>query len=214
MSIITDSDLATFLGRPDIAGTQQAILAANLGSAIVSEYINNPGVTGSQTVSITLDGPAQNTSTIVVPGYPVTAVTSVQELVIDTVSGPTWNTLVPDVNYTWSEAGILSKFGTNDSTDGQTISGTVMGSFPGQMWTHLQQGIQITYTFGLTTVPDICKYVALAAAARIFVNPVNYMRESVGGYEYQYNPRATASFATLPQDEVALLGRYCDLVIG
>lgn len=214
MSIITDSDLATFLGRPNIVGTAQAQLAANIGSSIVLDLINNTGVTGVQTMTITMDGPSTGTSTIVIPGYPVTAVTDVQELVIDTVSGPTWNDLVEGVNYTWSEYGIISKFGTNDSTDGQKISGTVMGSFPGQFWTHLQQGIMVTYTFGLAVVPFTVKYVALSAAARIYVNPTNYMRESVGGYEYQYNPRAVDNFASLPPDEVALLGRYMDGVVG
>lgn len=214
MSLIADTDLATFLGRPTIVGTAQAQLAANLGSALVLEYLNNPGVSGVQTATITIDGPSQGTSTIVVPGYPVTAVTNVQELVIDTVSGPTWITLIAGVNYTWSKFGILSKFGTNDATDGQKIAGTVMGSFPGQFWTHLQQGIKVTYTYGLSAVPYICQYVALAAAARVYTNPLNYMRESIGGYDYQYNPRAVANFATLAPDEVALLGRYSDGVIG
>jgi hypothetical protein len=214
LSIITDSDLATFLGRPNIEGTAQAVLAANIGSALVLDLLNNDGVLGSTTVTRTLDGPTMGTSTIVIPGYPVTAVTDVQELVIDTVSGPTWNDLVEGVNYTWSEYGILSKFGTNDSTDGQKISGTVMGSFPGQFWTHLQQGIMVTYTYGLATVPYVVQYVALSAAARIYVNPTNYMRESIGGYEYQYNPRAVSNFASLPPDEVAILGRYMDGVVG
>lgn len=214
MSIISDTDLATFLGRPTIAGTPQAILAANLGGAVVLDEINSPGLLTTTVVEYVIDGPPNGTSTIVIPGYPVTAVADVQELVIDEVSGPTWNDLVEGVNYTWSEYGILSKFGSNESTDGQKISGTVLGAFPGQFWTHLQQGIKISYTYGSATVPYTVQYVALSLAARIYVNPTNLMKESVGGYEYSYNPRGISTFATLSPDEVAVLGRYTDWVVG
>lgn len=214
MSIISDSDLATFLGRPAIAGTPQAVLAANIGGGVVLDWLKVPGLTTTTVTELVLDGPANGTSTIVIPGYPVTAVTDVQELVIDQVSGPQWNDLVEGVNYTWSEYGILSKFGSNDSTDGQKISGTVMGAFPGQFWTHLQQGIKVSYTYGLATVPYTVQYVALSLAARIYTNPTNLMRESIGGYEYSYNPRGIANFATLAPDEIAVLGMYSDGVVG
>lgn len=212
--LVFDSDLATFLGRPTIAGSTQAVLACNLASGVVLDYLNVPSLTTMVVENLYLDGPSGFSSTIVVPGYPVTAVTEVQELILFPGQDPQWNTLVEGVNYTWSKTGVISKYGSNDATDGQKISGTVMGTYPGQSWTTLQQGIQISYTYGSLQVPYTVQAITLALAARLFVNPTGLQRESIGGYEYQYNTRNITSLAALAPDEIAILGRYSDVNVG
>lgn len=201
MAFITDQQLADFLGDPSIAGTAQAIQAASLSSAVLTDMINNPGADVVTTFTdLVIDGPSRGSNVLIIPGFPVTNVTSVSLLDYSTM---TWLTpLNQGVDYDWDTNGTLYRTKVADGAMGMCF------------WPTYMKSIKITYTCGQTTIPGTLQAVALGMAARAYSNPQGLVSESIAGYSVGYQKNAISSPFVLDANEQAIIANYIDWGIG
>lgn len=196
MALITDSDLATFMGQPALVGTPRAIMAASLASALVFDAMGQPENLGTANsyVDRIFDGPAKGSVVHLLPGLPITAVTKVEVLQSDEV---TWTLLTPDTDYKWNRGGFLSRNGRADATGW------------GTWWPTRIKSIRVSYTAGTGTMPETVRAVALGIAARAHSNPTGVIAETIVGYQVQFGA-AHASFMALDPAELYILGLYSE----
>lgn len=196
MCFITDTDLATFLGQPSLVGDPRAVMVTAMASAIISDYLQNPGLI--QTTVYTdavFDGPARGSSVFLLPGFPIQSVAK-----IETRLGETWTVLDP-TRYRWNAAGFISRTLIAD------------GVRPGCWWPEEIKSIRVTYTAGYVSIPLTVKAITLGIAARGFVNPVGLLSEQIGDYQYS-SGAAHASWLELDKNELAILSAYSDWPVG
>lgn len=196
MAIITDSDLATFMGQPALVGTPRAIMAASLASAIVFDAMGQPEnlLAANTYVDRVFDGPAKGSVVFLLPGLPITAVTKVEVLQPDEV---TWTLLTPDVDYKWNAGAYISRNRRADATGW------------GSWWPTRIKSIRVSYTAGTGVMPETVRAVALGLAARAHSNPTGVLAETIVGYQVQFGA-AHSSFLALDPAELWILGLYSE----
>lgn len=191
MAYATAEHLRLFL-RHGLAFTAdeiaQAELLIELAEGAIDDELGQPLEESTDTV--TLDGPTQpgtpgtGSHRLVLPRWPVTAVTSVTLLHDDAPD----ETLEhgADHDYTWSESGILTRIGG--------------------WWPTGDQAIQVVYTAGYATVPKGVKRAALRLAAAAWGNPELLSSETLGDHSRSWS--ADALGMTLSQADITALGVY------
>jgi hypothetical protein len=221
-------DLASFMQQTLDAGTATLILqmvademdvkmGAEPEDPVGSVTVDGVTYTGAAlTQSFTdmlLDGPAQGSSILLLPRFPVSALAEVQ--VQDTIG--TWTTLTYQLDYLWSaRSGILTRIraGIPSALGPAQFPGPPLSTIEYMrmepIWPSIPQGIMASFTAGHTAVPGSLKDVNLGAAARTYANPTGVVGETVGGYSVRYSPRADGgiggiSFNTL---ELDVLGKF------
>lgn len=200
MAFITDQDLADFLGIPAIAGTAQAILAASLASGIIADLVDNAALSNTPVTftDFVMDGPSPRSSVLVLPGFPVTAVTSVS---LWDWNAYAWGTpLVNNIDYSWNPNGVLAR---------RTFDPDPAGGF--SFWPNRMNAIKITYTVGAGSVPATIKAICLGLAARAYSNPQGLKSESIAGYSIDYGKSLTKpNPLSLDITEIHALGKWID----
>lgn len=197
MALITDQDLATFLGQPSLVGDARAQMVTALASALVADYLQNSALGLSSThTDVVLDGPARGSSVFLLPGFPISGVSSVE-----TRCDITWTLLTPDTDYRWNSAGFVSRTRIADGTSW------------GRWWPREIGSIRVTYTSGFASIPDSVRAIALGIAARGLSNPLGILSEQIGDYQYS-SGAAHASWMELDPAELSILSGYSDWPVG
>lgn len=196
MALITDSDLATFLGQPSLVGDPRAQMVAALASGLVTDYLQNPAL-GPVTAytDVVLDGPARLSPVFLLPGFPVTAVAKVEEW-----DGTAW-VLQDPTTYGWNAAGYVSRSKRADARYGICY------------WTPRVQALRVSYSSGFATVPDSLRAVCLAIAARGLSNPLGVLSERIGDYQVQYG-QTHSSWIQLDPAEMSVITAYAYWSVG
>lgn len=213
MALITDQDLADFVGDPSLLGTPRAILAAALASGLITDYMDNPGVDTETTHTDEIfDGPARGSIIFLLPSYPILDVTKVETLDTDNV---TWTEIT---DYSWNTAGFISRSRTADSrptpaSGAYSATTTLLSPQMFYMWPTRMQSIRVSYVSGYVEIPATVKAVCLAIAARALENPRGLLSEQIGDYQYSAGA-AHASWLELDPDELAVLGKYKSWSVG
>lgn len=143
---------------------QTAAFLISLAQGVIEDAAGQP--LESSTDTVVLDGPtdddreyhvATRSRRLVLPRWPVTAVAEVRLTRDDEV-------LVhgADADYTWSQAGILTRCG--------------------EWWPAGDQVIEVTYTAGFTTLPPALKRICLRLAGQGWDNPEGLTSESLGDH--------------------------------
>lgn len=152
-SYASSVDLENLLGVQFTTGDHvRADLLLELASGRIDTSLRQPLTQATETV--TLDG--TGTPILLLPTFPVTAVTSV---VADGTP------LVFDDDFWWSASGILTRVG---------------GCWPGE-----PRSVVVNYTHGYAAIPASVKDAALKIAAIWWDNPLGLQSETIGGYSYR-----------------------------
>lgn len=196
MALITDVDLSAFLGQPSLSGDPRAQMVAALASGLITDYLQNPAVGVVTTYTdIVLDGPARLSPVFLLPGFPITDVSKVEEW-----SGTAW-VLQDPASYAWNSAGYVSRSKRADARYGICY------------WTPLMRGLRVSYSAGFATVPESLRAVALAIAARGLSNPLGVLSERIGDYQVQYG-QTHSSWIELDMAEMAVITAYANWSVG
>ena len=182
MAFATPADLGLLLDQTIGASDPRALLLLDLASTAIRAALTLT-IDEVSDDTITLDGNEQQT--IILPEYPVTAITSV------TLDG---TLLVEDEDYAWTSNGILRRLGVN------------------RTWGTLARSIAVVYTHGYATslIPAAVRNVCLQAAARAWSNPEGYGQETIGRYSVTYSGGSARSGGTpatviLTDEELVML---------
>lgn len=148
-------DLGNLLDRP-IPESKRARAAAILNTAAgaVEDATEQTLASASETALIDSDG----TADVILPRWPVTAVTAVR-----TTRPPA---AIPETAYTWSETGIITR--------------------EHGCWPAGHRILEVTYTAGYEQLPTALAGVVLELAARVWANPVGAAGEQAGSYSIQW----------------------------
>lgn len=196
MAYATPADLASFLQVPSV-DTASATLILQIASDEIDAYI---GQSLDQVVvtALLLDGPPMGSAQLVLPGFPVSAIASIE---VQQPDG-TWTLLVDGVDYHWSASGVVSRiFSSFDPND------------PVQpAWPTWAKSIRTSYTRGNAAVLGAVKGVCLTASARMFINPGAVQSEQIGGMSLRYG--AKSGGVELSAIEQRALDRLTDHVLA
>lgn len=184
MAYAAPADLASYLQVPSV-DTASATLILDMVSSQIDYYI---GRTLGQVVEtgVLLDGPAQGSAQLVLPGFPVSAISSLEVAETD----GTWTLLTEGSDYHWSTSGVVDRiFSAFDPND------------PVQpAWPTWPQSIRISYTHDDPSVSTAIKGVCLAAASRLYLNPAGLQSEQIGGMSLRYSAKGGGvEFSVLEQ---------------
>lgn len=196
MVYATPDDLAAFLQMPSV-NAASATLILQLVSDEIDAYVGQSLVV--ETVAgLLLDGPASGSAQLVLPGFPVAAVSSIEVQEPDS----TWTLLTEDTDYHWSTSGVVNRvFSSFDPND------------PVQpAWPTWAQSVRVSYTRGDSAVLGAVKGVCLSAAARMFINPAGIQSEQIGGMSLRYG--AKSGGVELSPIEERVLDRLTDHVLA
>lgn len=196
MAYATPADLASFLQVPSV-DTASANLYLQMGAdAIDAECGQSLGQ--QDVVDLLLDGPASGSAELVLPGFPVTAIASLE---VQEPDG-TWTALVDGTDFHWSASGVVDRiFSAFDPND------------PVQpAWPTWAQSIRASYSRGEGAVPSAAKTVNLMIAGRLYINPGGIQSEQIGGMSLRYS--AKGGLPELSPMELKMLGRLTDYVIA
>lgn len=197
MAYATPADLCSYLELPSV-DTASATLFLQMGAdAIDAECGQSLGQ--QNVVDLLIDGPASGSALLVLPGFPVTAVASIEVLSRD---GTTWTPLTETTDYTWSTSGVVTR--VFSATDPQ---GAIAPAWPSR-----PRSIRISYSRGEGSVPSAARTVNLMIAARLYINPTGIVSEQVGGMSLRYS--AKGGLPELSPMEIKMLGRLSDVVIA
>lgn len=195
MAYATPADLASFLQVPSVDTASATLilqLVADEIDACIGQSLIQVVVTGAL-----IDGPGAGSSQLVLPGFPVTAVDSIE---VQETDG-TWTLLTEGTDYHWSTSGVVTRiFSTFDPNDPVN-----------PQWPTWSQSIRASYTRGNPTVLGQIKGVNLSVAARMFVNPAGLQAERIGGMDLRYGAKGGAvEFSAVEQ---RVLDRVTDSVL-
>lgn len=175
MAVATSEDLRHFLRRSTAFTAEESAQADLLLELAQGEIEEEAGQTLDQsTDTVVLDGPARDerewhvgtgTRKLILPRWPVTDVTSITLLVDDEDL-----TEGHDADYTWSQAGIVTRIGA--------------------WWPSGDQVISVTYTAGFATWPTALKAIGLRLAAGGWDNPARLQSEKLGDHSRAWSAEA------------------------
>lgn len=172
--------------------TAQAELLIELAEGAIDDETGQPLEQSTDTV--VLDGPTRadrwpdtpgtGSHTLILPRWPVTALTSVT-ILHDTEADEVL-TYGEDQDYTWSAAGILTR-----------VNG---------WWPARDRSVQIVYTPGYAAIPKGAKRIALRMAAAAWGNPMLLASESLGDHSRSFSAEALGM--VLSETDKKSLGVY------
>jgi hypothetical protein len=195
MAYATPADLASFMQVPSVDTASANLFLQGATDAIEAEIGQSLGQ--QDVVDLLLDGPS-GSAVLILPGFPVTAVTSIAVLLRD----GTWQTLTEGADYTWSTDGIVTRvFATTDP------QGPIAPAWPSR-----PQSIRTSYSRGEGAVPSAGKTVCLMVAARMMANPTGIQAERIGNMDLRFG--AKGGTLELSPAELRMLGRLTDHVIA
>lgn len=195
MAYATPADLASFMEWPSVDTASANLKLQMATDAIEAEIGQSLGQ--QNVVDLLLDGP-NGSAVIILPGFPVTAVASIEVLQRD----GTWQLLTDGTDYTWSTDGVVIRvFATTDP------QGPIAPAWPSR-----PQSIRVSYSRGEGTVPSAGKTVCLMIAARLMVNPAGLQSERIGNMDLRYGSKGGT--LELSPAEIKMLGRLSDIVIA
>lgn len=153
MAYATPAELATWLNAGTFTAeeTERAQLILDVVTGLIDNEAGQAIAESTQT--LTLDGTGHHP--VMLPRYPVTAVSSV------TVDG---DTLTEGTDYEWYRSGLIFRL------DGQ--------------WPASRQSITVAFTAGHGTVPADIKGLTLQLAATTWSTSFGKTQESIGDYSY------------------------------
>lgn len=153
MSYATPAELSTWLGSGSFTTeeTERAQLILDAVTGLIDNYAGQP--LGESTQTDTLDGTGPHP--LMLPRYPVTAVTSV------TVDGAA---LTEGDEYEWYPSGLLYR---------------LAGSWPLE-----RKSVTVDYTAGFGPISDDIKGLTLALASQAWSTSPGKKQESIGDYSY------------------------------
>lgn len=194
MAYATADELRLLLGMDTLTSEQttRAELVLDLATGEVEDEVGQSLEEAEDTV--VLDGPTLSTRwheppgtgsrDLVLPRWPVTAVSSVTILHDDqpaeTLSEGT------DADYTWSADGIVTRVNA--------------------WWPTWDRSVEVTYTAGYDPVPAAARRIVLRVAATGWDNPRLLRSESIGDYSRGWGSGAVG--LALTEADRRLLGRY------
>ena len=159
----TVAELASYL-KQDV-DTSTATLALTIASDLFAERAH----TRFEPHSTTYTKPGYGGAEIVMPFAPLIAVQAVR---ITGFSGAVV-TLTPDIDYTVIEQSLFRRVGF------------------GVPWRFPPDKIEVDYTYGYTTVPDLVKGAVLETAGAAYVNPdITTVSESIDDYSVKSAPNS------------------------
>lgn len=168
MAYATASDLASFLQVPSV-DTATADLFLQLVSDEMDDWAGQ--TLGQQNVSgLLLDG--TGAAELVLPGYPVNSIASIEVLATD----GTWTLLVDGVDYAWSASGVVRRRWPEMNPATQVLPA----------WPVLPASVRAAYNRGTGVVKGSIKGVCLAVTARMMTNPAGLLAEQIGGMQLRY----------------------------
>lgn len=196
MAYATPADLASFLQVPSV-DTATATLILQIVSDEIDAYVGQ-SLDAITVAGLVLDGPATGSAQLVLPGFPVSAVTSIE---VQEPDG-TWTLLADGTDYHWSTSGVISRiFSSFDPND------------PVQpAWPTWAKSIRASYTRGDPAVLGQAKGVCLSAGGRMYLNPGGLQSEQIGGMSLRYG--AKTGSVELSAMEQRVLDRLTDHVIA
>lgn len=182
MPYATAQELWLLLRRPEVPFTTDEEAAAelllDLAGGAVEEECGQSLESSTTTVLLDADGGTK----LVLPRWPVTAVTSVT--LTDTGDALTHG---PAADYTWSAAGILYRRGA--------------------CWPRGQQAVDVTFTAGHAPVPTGVRGIVLRLAKGAWDNPDRLSAETLGDHSVTY-ASAEAAGMELSEADRRVLGAY------
>lgn len=194
MAYATAADLASFLQVPSV-DTATAELILDIVAVSIDDWCGQP--LAQQSLSgLLLDG--TGAAEIVLPGFPVNSVASIETLSAD----GTWKLLSDGVDFTWSASGVVRRRWPHANT----------GALVVPAWPSGPSSIRVSYNRGTGTVKSSIKGVNLAAAARMMTNPAGLLSEQIGGMQLRYSAKTPGvEFSALEQ---VILDRATDPVLA
>lgn len=196
MAYATPADLASWMEVPSV-DTASANLFLQAGADAIEGEIGQ-SLGQQDVVALLLDGPLMGSAQLILPGWPVTAIASIEVLTRDL----TWQLLVEGTDYTWSKDGIVTRlFSNTDPLGPITLA-----------WPTRAQSIRVSYSRGEGTVPSTAKTVNLMIAARMMSNPLGLQAERIGNMDLRFG--AKGGTLDLSPAELRMLGRLSDIVIA
>jgi len=154
MALASIADLSALLRREIAEDDAGALAALETASAFVEAYLGQTVELVEDDVEI-LDG--SGTRVLLLPSYPVTAVSSVTVDEDEIYEGD---------DFEWSRTGELRRLG---------------GRWPAAL-----RSVEVTYSHGFAPVPAAIVGVVTSVAGRLFEAPLSVRQESIGGYSVTY----------------------------
>lgn len=194
MAYADPNDLRLLLRLPAFTGEQEATatLLIELAEGVIDDETGQPLELSTDTV--VLDSPTRQdpwpqapgtgSHKLILPRWPVTAVTSVT--ILKDTGDDEVLTYGADHDYTWSAAGTLTR-----------VNG---------WWPTDDQCVQVVYTPGHSPVPKGVKGIALRLAAGAWANPLLASSESLGDHSIAFS--ADALGMVLSKADRRALGLY------
>lgn len=194
MAYATPADLASFLSVPSV-DTATAELMLDLVAVSMDDWCGQS--LAQQTLTgLLIDG--TGAAEVVLPGFPVNSVTSIETLGAD----GTWTLLTDGVDYTWNSSGVVRRRWPHGDP-----GALVLPAWPAGL-----SSIRVTYNRGAGTVKSSIKGVNLAVAARMMTNPAGLLSEQIGGMQLRYSAKTPGiEFSALEQ---GILDRATDPVLA
>lgn len=179
MAYATPEELANHMGHPgfDAAETARATLLLGDATAVIVEEVGQDLAESTDTV--TLDG--SGTDRLLLPRWPVSDVDSV------TLTEPDQDpqVLVADEDYTWSEAGILTRVGG--------------------CWPCSDRSVVVIVTAGHSPIPRNAQRICRRLAAAAWPNPAGADVQAIGDTRIQWHTPGM-ELTTAERNELAAYG--------
>jgi len=196
MAYATPADLASFMQVPSVDTASANLFLQGATDAIEGEIGQSLGQ--QDVVDLLLDGPVMGSAQLILPGFPVTAVASIEVLQRD----GTWRLLADGADYTWSADGIVTRVWSTADPQGPTAPA----------WPTRPQSIRTSYSRGEGQLPSAAKTACLMIASRMMVNPSGLQAERIGNMDLRYG--AKGGTLELSPAELRMIGRLSDIVIA
>lgn len=180
MAFANETELENFTGLA--VATARADLLLDLASAAV---VDVAGIAIAQDTSTDDLIDAHGGHELVLPEWPVTAVTSVTIIDDDNTEDVLRGPSDTDPEYRWSETGVLTRIGA--------------------WWPDRDRSVKITYTHGFATVPEGIKKATLLAASRGLSNPLGWESEAIGDWSGSRGERGGLSIELTAGEERMVL---------
>lgn len=198
MTTPTVDDIAGILGRELTSDeVARASVALRFATAAVAAYLPDLGLTEVDDETVKLHG---NWSRFLqLPRSPVTAVDTVSINGVE-LDASSWR---------WRGKDVLVRgpwYPEEDTRDDafDVLQGAAAG--PVYHWGGPEAVVEVTYSYGLATLPDAVWLVIVQSARRLFLNPEGVKQEALGGYSVTYDSGDGA--AGLTAGEIGVLRQY------
>lgn len=182
MAYATAAELCSLMQVPSVDTATAELILQGVSDAMdewAGQSLARQDVTG-----LLIDG--TGSAEILLPGFPVNSVASVEILGAD----GTWTPLAAGVDYDWSASGVLRRRWPHPDPAGDLAP----------PWPTALASVRVTYNRGRGGVSTALKFVCLGASARVMPNPTGLISEQIGGMQLRYSAKTSgAEFTALEQ---------------